>query len=118
MLLPRRPCHDVARNGGPAAFPTWVRRSARRLVAAGAGSIPGQDLSGRRLNQSPHVITNAPNQNARHPSRGRAGDLLTRWSFMMPSIFVLLVTLAYPIFYTIDISFSSFDLSTFGAGEF
>jgi multiple sugar transport system permease protein len=37
---------------------------------------------------------------------------------MMPSIVLLLVTLAYPIFYTIDISFSTFDLSTFGAGEF
>lgn len=49
--------------------------------------------------------------------RGKAGDLLTRWSFMMPSIILLLVTLAYPIFYTIDISFSTFDLSTFGAGE-
>jgi multiple sugar transport system permease protein len=49
--------------------------------------------------------------------QGRAGDLLTRWSFMIPSIVLLLVTLAYPIFYTIDISFSTFDLSTFGAGE-
>jgi multiple sugar transport system permease protein len=49
--------------------------------------------------------------------RGKAGDLLTRWSFMMPSIILLLVTLAYPIFYTIDISFSTFDLSTFGADE-
>jgi multiple sugar transport system permease protein len=36
---------------------------------------------------------------------------------MMPSIVLLLVTLAYPIFYTVDISFSTFDLSTFGAGE-
>jgi multiple sugar transport system permease protein len=36
---------------------------------------------------------------------------------MMPSIVLLLVTLAYPIFYTIDISFSTFDLSTFGADE-
>ena len=36
---------------------------------------------------------------------------------MMPAIVLLLVTLAYPIFYTINISFSSFDLSTFGAGE-
>ena len=36
---------------------------------------------------------------------------------MVPSIVLLLVTLAYPIFYTINISFSSFDLTTFGAGE-
>lgn len=36
---------------------------------------------------------------------------------MMPSIVLLLVTLAYPIFYTINISFAEFDLSIFGAGE-
>ncbi|KAB0265467.1 carbohydrate ABC transporter permease [Microvirga brassicacearum] len=36
---------------------------------------------------------------------------------MMPSIVLLLITLAYPIFYTINISFTEFDLSTFGAGE-
>jgi multiple sugar transport system permease protein len=36
---------------------------------------------------------------------------------MMPSIVLLLITLAYPIFYTINISFAEFDLSTFGAGE-
>ncbi|MDF1777381.1 MAG: sugar ABC transporter permease [Rhizobiaceae bacterium] len=49
--------------------------------------------------------------------RGRTGDLLVRWSFMVPAILLLAVMLAYPIFYTIDISFSRFDLSSFGAGE-
>lgn len=44
-------------------------------------------------------------------------DLLTRWSFLMPTILVLTVTLAYPIFYTIEISFAEFDMSSFGAGE-
>ncbi|MCI5073624.1 sugar ABC transporter permease [Oricola sp.] len=44
------------------------------------------------------------------------GDLLVRWSFMAPAIVLLLVLLAYPIFYTIDISFSRFDIATFGAG--
>lgn len=48
--------------------------------------------------------------------RGRTGDLLVRWSFMVPAILLLAVMLAYPIFYTIDISFSRFDLSSFGAG--
>ncbi|MCB8822527.1 carbohydrate ABC transporter permease [Microvirga rosea] len=56
-------------------------------------------------------------QNTRDETLGRAADLATRWSFMMPSIILLLVTLAYPIFYTIDISFSTFDITTFGAGE-
>ncbi|MBO6726535.1 MAG: sugar ABC transporter permease [Rhizobiaceae bacterium] len=36
---------------------------------------------------------------------------------MAPSIVLLIALLAYPIFYTIDISFSRFDISTFGAGE-
>ena len=36
---------------------------------------------------------------------------------MVPAILLLSVMLAYPIFYTIDISFSRFDISSFGAGE-
>jgi multiple sugar transport system permease protein len=35
----------------------------------------------------------------------------------MPAILLLTVMLAYPIFYTIEISFSRFDISTFGAGS-
>lgn len=56
-------------------------------------------------------------------ARGRSGigrksaDLAARWSFLMPSIVVLTVMLAYPIYYTIEISFASFDLATFSAGE-
>ncbi|WP_440412824.1 carbohydrate ABC transporter permease [Neorhizobium petrolearium] len=49
--------------------------------------------------------------------RDQVGDLFERWSFLMPSILVLTVMLAYPIFYTIEISFASFDIATFGAGE-
>lgn len=49
--------------------------------------------------------------------RRRTGELFVRWSFMAPSIVLLIALLAYPIFYTIDISFSRFDISTFGAGE-
>jgi multiple sugar transport system permease protein len=63
------------------------------------------------------VTANLRSHSTRTETRARAGDLLTRWSFMMPSIVLLLATLAYPIFYTIDISFSTFELSTFGAGE-
>lgn len=36
---------------------------------------------------------------------------------MLPTIILLIVVLAYPIWYTIEISFSSFDMMTFGAGE-
>lgn len=54
---------------------------------------------------------------ARPRRRRHWGDLMTRWSFMAPTIILLTVMLAYPIFYTIEISFSRFDLSTFGAGE-
>jgi len=53
----------------------------------------------------------------RQMRRERFFDLLTRWSFLMPTILVLTVTLAYPIFYTIEISFAEFDMSSFGAGE-
>jgi len=56
-----------------------------------------------------------PDAGSRH--RRWTGDLLVRWSFMAPSIVLLIALLAYPIFYTIDISFSRFDIATFGAGE-
>ena len=36
---------------------------------------------------------------------------------MLPTIVLLLAVLAYPIFYTLEISFSRFDMSIFGAGE-
>jgi multiple sugar transport system permease protein len=39
--------------------------------------------------------------------------LASKWTFMTPATLLLLAVLAYPIFYTIQISFSSFDLSTF-----
>ena len=53
----------------------------------------------------------------RSGSREKSTDLLERWSFLMPSILVLTVMLAYPIFYTVEISFASFDMASFGAGE-
>lgn len=56
------------------------------------------------------------NGSVRVARQWQLGDLLVRWSFMAPAIVLLLVLLAYPIFYTIDISFSRFDIATFGAG--
>lgn len=49
---------------------------------------------------------------------GRLGDLLSRWSFMAPAILILLAVLAYPVLYTIQISFASLDLASFTATEF
>lgn len=57
--------------------------------------------------------------------RGRArsrpmaglGDIAARWTFMAPTTVLLLAMLAYPILYTIQISFSSFQLSSFTATE-
>jgi multiple sugar transport system permease protein len=48
---------------------------------------------------------------------GALRDLAERWSFLFPTILVLTVMLAYPIFYTIEISFAKFDMMSFGAGE-
>lgn len=48
--------------------------------------------------------------------RGRLKDLTVRWSFMVPSIVLMVLLLAYPIFYTIEISLTRFDIATFSAG--
>lgn len=53
------------------------------------------------------------------PPRGRARrgaklrDLASRWSFLAPAILLLVAVLAYPLLYTVQISFSDFDLATF-----
>jgi len=47
----------------------------------------------------------------------KLSDIVSRWSFMAPAALLLGALLAYPIFYTIQISFSRFDLMTFGAVE-
>lgn len=59
----------------------------------------------------------AAHRRARRRLSGGSGDWLVRWSFMAPSIILLIALLAYPIYYTIDISLSRFDITTFGAGE-
>ena len=47
----------------------------------------------------------------------RISDAISRWAFMAPAAVILGAMLAYPIFYTLEISFAEFDLMTFGAGE-
>lgn len=47
----------------------------------------------------------------------RTRDAFQRWSFIAPSAIVLAAVLAYPIFYALQISFSTLDLATFGPGE-
>lgn len=54
---------------------------------------------------------------SRRAHRAFDTDVLVRWSFMLPAIVLLVALLAYPIFYTLDISFSRFDIASFGAGE-
>jgi len=65
-------------------------------------------------------MTMAAERSARH-SRSRTwtklGDFASRWPFMAPAAIILGALLAYPIFYTIEISFSKFDLMTFSAVE-
>lgn len=47
----------------------------------------------------------------------RLADAVSRWAFMAPSAIILAAMLAYPIFYTVQISFARFDLMTFSAVE-
>lgn len=47
--------------------------------------------------------------------RARIADAASRWTFMAPAVVLLLVVLAYPIYYTVQISFSELDLGTFTA---
>ncbi|MBP6852553.1 MAG: sugar ABC transporter permease, partial [Rhodoferax sp.] len=42
-------------------------------------------------------------------------DVLNRWAFMAPAAILLLAVLAYPIVYTVEISFAELDLGTFTA---
>lgn len=49
--------------------------------------------------------------------RRQVSDVASRWAFMAPAAIILGAILAYPIFYTVRISLSRFDLMTFGAVE-
>lgn len=61
------------------------------------------------------AILRATQGSARHPRIERLADFASRWAFMTPASVILLAMLAYPIIYTIEISFSELDLSTFTA---
>jgi multiple sugar transport system permease protein len=54
---------------------------------------------------------------ARKVAWHKLSDLTSRWSFMLPTIILLAAVLAYPLLYAVQISFSKFDLMTFGPGE-
>ncbi|WP_200948610.1 carbohydrate ABC transporter permease [Microbacterium sp. Root61] len=45
--------------------------------------------------------------------RSRWRDLSSRWMFMVPATLLLVAVLAYPLMYTVQISFSEFDLASF-----
>src|SRR5690606_33125118 len=55
---------------------------------------------------------------ARSPVRSKLMDAASRWAFMAPAAIILAAMLAYPIIYTVEISFARFDLMTFSAVEF
>lgn len=63
------------------------------------------------------TITAGEVRRARTPLKNRLMDVTSRWAFMAPAAIILGAMLAYPIFYTIEISFSRFDLMTFSAVE-
>lgn len=48
----------------------------------------------------------------------RLADLCARWGFMTPAAVLLFATLAYPIAYTVFISFAEIDLGTFSPDAF
>ena len=47
----------------------------------------------------------------------RLSDLFARWGFMTPAALLLFATLAYPIGYTVYISFAEINLGTFTPDE-
>lgn len=63
------------------------------------------------------TMTTAGARAARPRAWTKLADVVSRWAFMGPAAVILAAMLAYPIFYTIEISFSRFDLMTFGAVE-
>ncbi len=54
----------------------------------------------------------------KRPTRARLADTAGRWGFLTPAFLILAAVLAYPILYTIEISFSEIDIATFMPGEF
>lgn len=64
------------------------------------------------------TITAGEVRKARAPVWNKLADITSRWMFLAPAAIILGAMLAYPIFYTVEISFSRFDLMTFSAVEF
>lgn len=64
------------------------------------------------------TITAGEVRQVRAPVWNKLADFTSRWMFMAPAAIILGAMLAYPIFYTIEISFARFDLMTFSAVEF
>jgi multiple sugar transport system permease protein len=62
-------------------------------------------------------LSPVPAISRRHKARWRLrlDDALSRWAFMAPATALLLVVLAYPVFYTVRISFAELDMGTFAA---
>ncbi|QPZ39356.1 carbohydrate ABC transporter permease [Paramicrobacterium chengjingii] len=54
-----------------------------------------------------------------HRSRRRTQlrDVFSRWTFVAPAALLLIAVLAYPLLYTLQISFSDFDLATFAPSD-
>ena len=63
------------------------------------------------------ATTETRGRTARPRTWAKTADVVSRWAFMAPAAVILGAMLAYPIFYTIQISFSKFDLMTFSAVE-
>lgn len=58
-----------------------------------------------------------PMKPIRSGRKARAADFASRWTFMTPATLLLVAVLAYPLFYTLQISFSQLDLATFAPSE-
>lgn len=58
-----------------------------------------------------------PMKPIRSSRKARAADFTSRWAFMTPATLLLAAVLAYPLFYTLQISFSQLDLATFAPSE-
>ena len=65
-----------------------------------------------------NTMTAGEVRRSRTPVRSKLMDAASRWAFMAPAAIILAAMLAYPIIYTVEISFARFDLMTFSAVEF
>ncbi|GAA3875035.1 sugar ABC transporter permease [Leifsonia kafniensis] len=59
----------------------------------------------------------AQSKSGRRFQKYRVLDFFDRWTFMVPAAVLLLAVLAYPLLYTVQISFAKLDLATFAPSE-